>query len=473
MAFAFYDTETTGLDTAFDQILQFAAIRTDADLNELERFDIRSRLQPHVIPAVQALRTNRTRIERLTDVTLPSHYDMVRAIQANLHAWSPSLFMGYNLLGFDEHLLRQALFQTLHNPYLTNRNGNTRSDVLRLIHAVAVQAPGVLKIPTEDDGRMVFRLDRVAPANGFDHPNAYDAMADVQAMIYLCRIIAEQAPEIWSTFMRFSQKAAAIEFITAEDAYCLCEFFGGKSYAWLVTTLGHNEENTSEYYVFNLSVDPEELIGLDQDALIQRLKTDPKPIRRLRVNAAPFVLLMEEAPENCGGKHEVDTIRGRAEMLRGDLALRSRLIAAYQLSRGARERSPYVERQLYDGFWPEQDAALMNTFHTLPWEQRGDLLSQFSDRRLKQLGRRLLHAERPDLFSEVERRKMDVMRARRVLGRDGDVPWLTLPQALAEIEGAIGEASEEHTEFLHLYRKYIQDRDRQANEALSEPSAAN
>ncbi len=29
MSFVFYDTETTGTDTTFDQILQFAAILTD------------------------------------------------------------------------------------------------------------------------------------------------------------------------------------------------------------------------------------------------------------------------------------------------------------------------------------------------------------------------------------------------------------------------------------------------------------
>ena len=50
MNFVFYDTETTGTDTTFDQILQFAAIRTDDDLNELDRFEIRCRLLPHVVP---------------------------------------------------------------------------------------------------------------------------------------------------------------------------------------------------------------------------------------------------------------------------------------------------------------------------------------------------------------------------------------------------------------------------------------
>ena len=50
MGIVFYDTETTGTDTFFDQILQFAAIHTDVDLNEIDRFEIRCRLLPHVVP---------------------------------------------------------------------------------------------------------------------------------------------------------------------------------------------------------------------------------------------------------------------------------------------------------------------------------------------------------------------------------------------------------------------------------------
>ena len=36
MSFVFYDTKTTGANTAFDQILQFGAIMTDYELNELD-----------------------------------------------------------------------------------------------------------------------------------------------------------------------------------------------------------------------------------------------------------------------------------------------------------------------------------------------------------------------------------------------------------------------------------------------------
>ena len=126
MNFIFYDTETTGTDTTFDQILQFAAILTDDDLNELDRFETRCRLLPHVIPAPGALLATRITPAILTDPSLPSHYQAMRQIADKLNAWSPAIFIGYNTLAFDEPLLRQAFYQTLQPVYLTNTHGNSR-----------------------------------------------------------------------------------------------------------------------------------------------------------------------------------------------------------------------------------------------------------------------------------------------------------------------------------------------------------
>ena len=55
MALMFYDTETTGTETFYDQILQYAAIKTDAELNELDRFAIRCRLSLYCVPAPEAM----------------------------------------------------------------------------------------------------------------------------------------------------------------------------------------------------------------------------------------------------------------------------------------------------------------------------------------------------------------------------------------------------------------------------------
>ena len=80
MPYVFYDTETTGIETNFDQILQFAAIKTDDDLNELERVNIRCRLLPHIIPSPIALQVTHVTPAMLTDSALPSHYEMIRQV---------------------------------------------------------------------------------------------------------------------------------------------------------------------------------------------------------------------------------------------------------------------------------------------------------------------------------------------------------------------------------------------------------
>jgi exodeoxyribonuclease-1 len=141
MGFVFYDTETTGTDSAFDQILQFAAIHTDHKLRELDRFEIRCRLSPHIVPSPGAMRATKLWAARLFDPTLHSHYETVCQIQAKLLAWLPALFIGYNSLQFDEHLLRQAFYKSLHPPYLTNTKRNSRSDALRMVQAASIFAP--------------------------------------------------------------------------------------------------------------------------------------------------------------------------------------------------------------------------------------------------------------------------------------------------------------------------------------------
>jgi exodeoxyribonuclease-1 len=157
MGFVFYDTETTGTDAAFDQILQFAAIHTDFQLNELQRFEIRCRLAPHIVAAPGAMRVTRMSASRLFDPALPSHYEMSCRIRAQLLAWSPALFVGYNSLQFDEHLLRQAFYKSLHPPYLTNTGRNSRTDALRIVQAASLSAPEALIFPLDADGQPIFQ----------------------------------------------------------------------------------------------------------------------------------------------------------------------------------------------------------------------------------------------------------------------------------------------------------------------------
>ncbi len=235
MSLVFYDTETTGTETFFDQILQFAAVRTDADFNELDRIDIRCRLLPHVVPAPGAISVNKLKVSQLIDPSFPSHYEMVRAIRNKLLSWSPALFVGWNSIKFDEALVRQALYKTLHNPYLTNAGGNTRSDVMRIVQACSIYAPDALAFPKDSNGQLQFKLETVAAANGFSIKNAHDAMGDVQATIYLSKLLypfgRKGRPDLVVLYAVQYQKQRWLITISNERIFCLSDVYFGRPYS--------------------------------------------------------------------------------------------------------------------------------------------------------------------------------------------------------------------------------------------------
>jgi exodeoxyribonuclease I len=463
MGLIFYDTETTGTDTFFDQILQFAAIQTDEDLNVVDRFEMRCQLLPHVVPSPGALRVTRVSVSQLTDLKCPSHYQMVRAISAKLQSWSPALFLGWNSIQFDEHLIRQALYQTLHYPYLTNSDGNSRSDVMRIVQACSLFAPHALTFPTAPNGEKVFKLDHIAAANGFVHAKAHDAMGDVEATIFLCRLLFQKAPDIWSAFMRFSKKATVVDYIQTETFFCMSDFFYGKPCSWVVTTIGQNQENEAEWYVYNLEVEPELLMPLSDPELAIRIGQLPKPVRSLKSNAVPMLFAADEAPEVCKSRnYGSDEFQRRADILQADAPFRQRLISAFESRKGPYPPSPHVEQQIYGGFFGKPDEQLMSDFHEMEWAKRPAIVEKFQDPRLKKIGWQLIHFERPDLLNDVTRHELDLVVVRRLMGVGENIPWLTIPQALKEFEtvkadadGALLERLLEHEQYLHQRHKQM------------------
>ena len=396
MGFVFYDTETTGTNTSFDQILQFAAIKTDHELSELERFEIRCRLLPDVVPSPGAILITGVGPSRFTDSALPSHYEMVRTIKAKFDEWTPAIFIGHNSLSFDEHFLRQAFYKTLHAPYLTNTNSNCRTDSLRIVQCMDLYAPGIVNVPIGDNRRPTYKLDLLAHANGFNHSTAHDAMGDVEKTVHLCLLLAERADSYWSNFVRFAQKSAVLDFVQDEEFFCLTETYFGKTYYWIVCRIGENPGYLAEQFVFNLAVAPEELTLLDDDTLAARLTERPKPVRVLRANASPALLAYEDIPSHLReATPEENVLRRRASSIRGDEHFARRLVDAFLSTRQKPKPSVHVEEQIYDSFPSDSDQTLMERFHTMDWKARPRILESLSDPRARILGERLLHVEAP------------------------------------------------------------------------------
>ena len=459
MALVFYDTETTGTNTGFDQILQFAAIQTDAEFNETDILDVRCRILPYISPSPGAMRVTGVTVSQLVDSSLPSYYQMVTHIREKLLEWQPATFVGYNSIWFDEHLLRQAFYKNLFPPYLTNTNGNCRTDVMRAVQAASLHVPNTVSVPLDSNGQQTFKLDQVAPANGYHHESAHDALDDVRATIHLARLLDEKAPDTWSAFMRFSNKASVIEYLSEESVVGLSDFFFGKPYSWHVTRIGENANYAAEQYVFNLAFEPSDLESLSGEELTRRLASRPKPVRIVRSNAAPFLLPMDEAPKIAGTwAVGLDELEHRAARLRKDERLCQRLVAAFEATRAGRERSVHLEEQIYEGFFNSEDQELMEFFHRAAWTERAAIVSAFEDPRLRELGMRVIYTERPDVLDPELRRKFEIEFARRLVGTNGTTPWLTLPEAIEQVEDLIAVAKGPEDDFLRDHRTYLCNR---------------
>lgn len=463
MSFVFYDTETTGVDTKFDQILQFAAIKTDDELNEVDRFEARCRLDDHIVPSAGALRVTGMTIERITDPSLPTHYEMICQLRERLTGWCPATFVGWNSIQFDEHLLRQAFYKCLHPPYLTNTSGNQRSDILKLAQCIEAFAPGVLNVPQDERGRPTYRLDRLAPANGFPHVNAHDALADVEATIFIYRLIKQRAPLAWEQLLHCASKARVHTVLDDNAIFLLRDAYFGRLYEYALTRIGQEIGGTGSVLALDLSIEPTQLAALDDTQLKARLGRSPKPVRRIRPNAAPFVEGLRTGEPFKDLAYEV--LIARAETVQQDEGLRERLI-----SLSAREDalpSDHVEEQIYDGFPTPADSRLMERFHSVPWCDRFAIVEQFADPRYRILGRRLIYAHCPDSLPEDVRRSEARALAARLMGRScEDPPWTTLAAADAEAELMEQEANPNHSEMLRGLRTHFADVLRRAASVL-------
>jgi exodeoxyribonuclease-1 len=182
--YLFYDIETTGLSKAFDQVLQFAAIRTDNQLNELDRFTVRIQLRPDVIPSPGAVITNRISIKEQANGLC--EYEAIRQIHQLMNRRN-TISLGYNSLGFDDEFLRFAFHRNLLPPYTHQyQNGCRRMDLLPITVMFWLYKREVIIWP-QRKAEPSLKLEHINEVNQLASGPAHEATVDVEATLELAR----------------------------------------------------------------------------------------------------------------------------------------------------------------------------------------------------------------------------------------------------------------------------------------------
>ena len=444
MNYVFYDFETSGLSWYFDQPIQLAAKLVDENFNVLDEFNEKCRLRDGVIPSPIAMLITKTDLDQLSQEQ--SFYEFMDKVQMKLASWSPAIYIGYNNINFDEKFLRCSFYQSLHAPYLTNTNNNSRADLFKIILAVCNLDKPYLNIPTDTKtGKRSLKLEKLAENNGITHEFAHDAMSDVDATVDLANIIKKNEPELWEHMIQFKSYKSVNEYIKNNDVLIIPPTNATGEYI-PVSLVTSNPDNAKEIILYNLNEEVTDDVinsrtrsigGLFKNKILKKIKSNDYPI------------FLEEKHMNTEQKKEYmknkELYKTKSKLIRSSsnfiMNVNQYLVdqlADYQIdSRDYMSASEHVDEMLYNGFtgpsdWKKiQQLGNVDNPHDLSKE-----LDSLEDKRLVELYNRKMYSDRSDMLTDETRIRYEEYISNKISNIEEKLPWTTLKKARSELEKA-------------------------------------
>jgi exodeoxyribonuclease-1 len=465
--FLLYDLETTGLSRTFDQIVEFAAIRTDLELNEIERYGIRIRLRPDVVPSPAAILVNRIRTDRL--LSGRGEYEAMGEIHAQMNR-SGTTSIGYNSIGFDDEFLRFSFHRNLLPPY-THQFANhcRRMDLLPITLMYWMHRRNVLAWP-ELNGKASLKLEDIGAANGLFTGQSHNAMSDVEAALRLARILFRDT-KMWQyldgCFRKETDARRAEELPVALQSNLGEHRLGllvasdfGTRHAFQAPVLSIGNSIPYPKQTLWLRLDLPNLRETHGDSVAETAWVARKRYGEPGILLPPHERYTEQigAERRRRADENLDWLRSQPELF-------ERIVLHHR-----HYRYPFIpnldaDGGLYqNGFFSRADEALCRKFHEASLPEKIEFIGRFASRDARTLAARLLFRNYPGelpeaLLAEYSEHLRRIRCGEPMVDHTGTLR-LTPQAALAEIR-QLHQSSRldaEQTDLLDDLKRYIADR---------------
>ena len=459
--FLWHDYETFGAQPRRDRPAQFAAIRTDASLNEIgDPIMLYCQPAPDFLPdPVSCLITGITP-QQCLEWGVPEH-KFAATIEAAF-AQPGTIGVGYNTIRFDDEVTRFLFWRNLIDPYAREWQNNCgRWDLLDVVRMTYALRPEGMEWPVREDGRPSFKLEDLARANGLLHESAHDALSDVRATIALARLIRNKQPKLFDFCLALHKKdkvSSEMGMHLAKDQrqpflHVSGMFPAERGCIGLVYPLGTHPTNKNEVLVWDCRHDPAELFALDADTIRLRMFTRSAdlpegvtrlPIKSIHMNKSPMLVSnLKTLSSEQALRWELDIEQGlvhaRAVAAGPDMGalwdqVYHRPAAAYETD---------VDEDLYGGFISNNDKRKLESLRSEKPERLATARPSFEDERLGELFFRYRARNFPHTLSEDEAAHWEQHRAARLF--DGAAGARTIEGLFSEID-ALSETADERAE---------------------------
>ena len=460
--FLWHDYETFGIDTRRDRPAQFAAIRTDAQLNE-----IGAPLMLYCQPSNDYLPDPASCL--ITGITpqiawergVPER-EFAARIEAEM-AQPGTIGVGYNTIRFDDEITRFMFWRNLIDPYAREwQNQCGRWDLLDVVRLAYALRPDGIVWPKKEDGTPSFKLEDLTRANGLQHEAAHDALSDVRATIAVARLVRQHNPKLFDFALGLHKKdrvAAELRLpATAQTARPFLHVSGmfpaERGCLAVMWPLASHPTNKNEVIVWDLSQDPSELASISADDLRLRMFTRAAdlpsgitrmPIKTLHLNKSPMVVgnvntLTPALAQRWG--INLEQAMAHAQVAR-DLPDMSALWKAAFARPPEDVATLDAEQALYAGFIGRDERLRLDELRAMGGPQLAQARPGFDDARLTELVWRYRARNFPDSLNAEEMARWEAHRAARLLEGAGGAR--TVEQMFTEID-ALSETADERAE---------------------------
>jgi exodeoxyribonuclease-1 len=444
-SFLWYDLETFGRDPRRTRIAQFAAIRTDAELNPVgEPISLFCQPANDLLPSPTATMITGITPQRALAEGLPETEFMARLADEFMQPMTCAV--GYNSIRFDDEFVRFGLYRNFHDAYEREwRKGNSRWDLLDVLRLAEALRPEGLEWPKREDGAPSFKLEHLAVANGVREGEAHEALSDVRALIGLARKFKAAQPKLWDYAfeLRGKRKVAALMDVAnmAPLLHISSRYPASRHCAALVAPIAVHPKIDSRVIVCGLDEDPAALLALSPEDIADRLYTPAAdlpegerriPLKEVHTNKCPILLPLSHLREADFERLGIDRAAclARAEQLRAAPGLAEKVRRVFGAERAHAPAD--ADAALYDGFPSDADKRLFPRVRSAAVAELSDLGPRFDDPRFAELLFRYRARNWPGSLDPADQHRWDDYRRRR-LGSDTGLSEYDFTSYYAEI----------------------------------------
>lgn len=437
MNFLFYDLETTGLKPAIHRPLQFAAILTDENLNELKRVNWLIKLNPEILPDPFACFV--TGITPQDTLEGMSETEFLKKLHEEL-LLPNTIITGYNTIPFDDEFMRYTLWRNFYDAYEWQwKEGRSRWDIITLVRMTRALRPEGIEWPFRKDGTSSNILGEIAKLNKLEHTNAHDALSDVEVTVDIARLIKRKAPKLFDFLLSLRDKKVAESYLDLEApkpvVHTTTRFPRQNLHTSVVYPLCPTPGRAGGVLVYDLRHDPSEFFKLTPAQLkhltyrsrnnLGEFEEARLPVEMVQFNKCPALAPLEVLTPPTAERINIDlnVIQANLTKLKQGLpAFAQKVYEAYKPEEGKFPPKDDPDQSLYDGFLNDSDRNLSSAVRAAKAKDLKNEIFKFEDPRLTKL--LVLYKARnfPESLTQAEKNQYEEYKEEKFVTSTKDRP---------------------------------------------------